>query len=50
MDYDEFDWNLNANIRKVFNDENLKKELDLIDSPEIFVELRCLIMMIVRNY
>ena len=50
MDYDEFDWNSKKFIKKVFNDENLKKELDLIDSPEVVVELRCLIMMIVRNY
>ena len=50
MDYDEMDWNSGKGIKKVFNDENLKKELNLIDSPEIFVELRCLIMMIVRNY
>ena len=50
LNYDEWDWNSVKNIKKVFNDENLKKELDSIDSPVTFVELRCLIMMIVRNY
>ena len=48
MYYTECDWNYGKDIKKVFNDGNLKKELDLIDSPEVFVELRCLIMMIVR--